>query len=126
MAQSNQGNTRAAANSPCSGFFGSSPRPMVAEGAGRPGDKANRMERQMTQAMEKPDLKAPMLLKDADFNWEDPFGLESQLTHEERMVRDTARDYAQEKLFPQVIEAWREERVDAKAISDMGGLGLLG
>jgi glutaryl-CoA dehydrogenase len=80
----------------------------------------------MTQAMEKQDVKAPMLLKDADFNWEDPFGLESQLTHEERMVRDTARDYAQEKLFPQVIEAWREERVDKQVLSDMGSLGLLG
>ncbi len=80
----------------------------------------------MSQAMEKSETKAPKLLKDADFAWDDPFGLESQLTHEERMVRDTARDYAQEKLAPGVIEAYREERIDRSILADMGALGLLG
>ena len=42
--------------------------------------------------------KPAVSLKDSDFNWEDPLDLESQLTEEERMVRDTARGYAQEKL----------------------------
>ena len=80
----------------------------------------------MSQAMEKADPKAPKLLKDADFDWEDAFDLESQLTHEERMVRDTARDYAQEKLFPGVIEAWRDEKTGRGILADMGALGLLG
>jgi glutaryl-CoA dehydrogenase len=80
----------------------------------------------MSQAMEKAETKAPKLLKDADFVWHDAFDLESQLTHEERMVRDTARDYAQEKLAPGVVEAWREERIDRGILADMGALGLLG
>jgi glutaryl-CoA dehydrogenase len=42
-------------------------------------------------------------------NWEDPFDLESQLTNDERMVRDTARGYAQEKLLPRVTEAFLQE-----------------
>jgi glutaryl-CoA dehydrogenase len=80
----------------------------------------------MSQAMEKAETKAPKLLKDADFDWEDAFDLESQLSHEERMVRDTARDYAQEKLFPGVIEAWRDEKTGRGILADMGALGLLG
>src|SRR3954453_20495434 len=79
-----------------------------------------------TQAMEKPAAKTPKLLKDADFNWEDPLHLEGELTHEERMVRDTARDYAQEKLFPRVLTAYREERFDREMVIEMGELGLLG
>jgi glutaryl-CoA dehydrogenase len=80
----------------------------------------------MSQAMEKAETKAPKLLKDADFVWHDAFDLESQLSHEERMVRDTARDYAQEKLAPGVIEAWRDEKIDRSMLADMGALGLLG
>jgi glutaryl-CoA dehydrogenase len=64
--------------------------------------------------------------KRADFNWEDPLDLEGELTPEERMVRDTVRGYAQDKLFPGVIEAFREEKFDRATISDMGALGLLG
>src|SRR5215467_16282014 len=60
------------------------------------------------------------------FNWEDPLDLEGELSEEERMVRDTARGYAQDKLFPQVLKAYREERFDRAIISDMGALGLLG
>jgi len=60
------------------------------------------------------------------FNWEDPLDLEGELTEEERMVRDTARGYAQDKLFPQVLKAYREERFDRSIISEMGALGLLG
>jgi glutaryl-CoA dehydrogenase len=60
------------------------------------------------------------------FRWEDPFDLDSQLTDEERMVRDTARQYAQEKLLPRVIEAFREEKTDPAIFREMGELGLLG
>ena len=64
--------------------------------------------------------------KDAAFNWEDPLDLEGELTEEERMVRDTARGYAQDKLFPGVIEANRHERFDRNVVTEMGELGLLG
>lgn len=60
------------------------------------------------------------------FNWEDPFDLDSQLTEEERMVRDTARAYANDKLLPRVIEAFREEKTDPSIFREMGELGLLG
>src|SRR5271156_6959712 len=66
------------------------------------------------------------LIKDASFNWEDPLDLEGELTEEERMVRDTARDYAQEKLFPRVLKAYREESYDPAVVIEMGALGLLG
>ena len=62
----------------------------------------------------------------ADFAWEDPFVLEEQLTEEERMIRDTARDYAQDKLLPRVIEAYAQERTDPEIFAEMGALGLLG
>ncbi|MCB4768859.1 acyl-CoA dehydrogenase [Ancylobacter sp. Lp-2] len=62
----------------------------------------------------------------AIFDWEDPFDLDGQLTEEERMVRDTARDYAQENLMPRVASAYREERFDREIMSEMGALGLLG
>ena len=60
------------------------------------------------------------------FNWADPFDLEHQLTDEERMVRDTAEGYAQEKLQPRVTEAYLEEHFDRAILSEMGELGLLG
>ena len=70
--------------------------------------------------------KPAVSLKDSDFNWEDPLDLESQLTEEERMVRDTARGYAQEKLFPRVLKAYREESFDREIMREMGALGLIG
>jgi len=60
------------------------------------------------------------------FQWDDPFLLENQLTDEERMVRDTARDYAQDKLMPRVLEAYRNETFDREIMNEMGELGLLG
>ncbi len=63
---------------------------------------------------------------DAPFNWQDPFLLEEQLTEEERMVRDTARQYAQNKLLPRVREAYRNEETDPAIFREMGELGLLG
>jgi glutaryl-CoA dehydrogenase len=62
----------------------------------------------------------------AAFDWADPFLLEAQLDDDERLVRDTARDYAQEKLAPRVLTAYREERFDREIMSEMGALGLLG
>src|SRR5438128_6011027 len=70
--------------------------------------------------------KPAISLKDADFNWEDPLDLEGELSEEERMVRDTARGYAQEKLFPRVLTAYREERFDREILNEMGALGLIG
>ena len=59
-------------------------------------------------------------------NWEDPFLLEQQLSDEQRMVRDSARQYAQEKLLPRVREAFRQEDTDLAIFREMGDLGLLG
>ena len=54
----------------------------------------------------------PAMLKDAAFQWEDPLDLEGELTEDERMVRDTARGFAQDNLMPRVVEAYREEKFD--------------
>ena len=59
-------------------------------------------------------------------NWQDPFLLEQQLTDEQRMVRDSARQYAQGKLLPRVQEAYRNEETDPAIFREMGELGLLG
>ena len=79
----------------------------------------------MSQAAEKRGAK-PAMLKDSAFQWEDPLGLEHELTEEERMVRDTARGFAQDYLKPRVIEAYRDEKYDAQMLPEMGKLGLLG
>jgi len=60
------------------------------------------------------------------FDWADPFDLNGQLTEDERLVRDTARDYAQEKLLPRVTSAYLDERFDREIMNEMGELGLLG
>ena len=59
------------------------------------------------------------------FRWEDPFLLEDELTEEERMIRDTARSYAQGHLAPRVREAFRTEQTDRAIFTEMGELGLL-
>ena len=63
---------------------------------------------------------------DVPFNWQDPFLLEEQLSEEERMVRDTAKQYAQNKLLPRVRDAYRNEQTDPEIFTEMGSLGLLG
>ncbi|MBV8908006.1 MAG: acyl-CoA dehydrogenase family protein, partial [Sphingomonas sp.] len=60
------------------------------------------------------------------FDWQDPFDLNHQLTDEERLVRDTAEGYAQEKLLPRVTSAYMDERFDREIMSEFGELGLLG
>jgi glutaryl-CoA dehydrogenase len=62
----------------------------------------------------------------ASFRWDDPFLLDEQLTDDERMIRDTARAYAQDRLLPRIIEAYREEKTDRSIFTEMGALGLLG
>ena len=62
----------------------------------------------------------------ADFQWDDPFFFEDQLEEEERLVRDTARSYAQERLMPRILEANRNETFDRDIIHEMGELGLFG
>jgi glutaryl-CoA dehydrogenase len=60
------------------------------------------------------------------FDWADPFALDAQLTDEERMVRDTAEAFAQEKLLPRVTSAFLDERFDREIMDELGALGLLG
>ena len=60
------------------------------------------------------------------FDWADPLRIEDQLSEEERMILTTARDYAQEKLAPRVLQAFRKEETDPAIFREMGGLGLLG
>jgi glutaryl-CoA dehydrogenase len=64
--------------------------------------------------------------KAAPFQWDDAFLLDDQLTEDERMIRDTARAYAQEKLQPRVLQAYAEEKSDRSIFNEMGELGLLG
>src|SRR6516225_10154746 len=82
----------------------------------------------MSQVAEKTDKRSAKAaqIKDAAFKWDDPLDLESQLSEEERMVRDTARDYAQEKLFPRVLAANRDGDFGPEITREMGALGLLG
>jgi glutaryl-CoA dehydrogenase len=60
------------------------------------------------------------------FDWTDPFFLDQQLSDEERMVRDTARQFSRDVLLPRVIDDFREERFDPEVMQQMGQLGLLG
>src|SRR5690606_6569110 len=94
------------------------PSPSLAgEGARRPHQTLNRPAEDETQ-----------MAKDTmgSFNWADPFLLDDQLTDDERMIRDTARAYAQEKLLPRVLEAYAHEKTDRAIFNEMGELGLLG
>ncbi len=63
---------------------------------------------------------------DKTYQWEDPFLFDDQLAEDELLVRDTARDYAQDKLMPRILEANRNEHFDPEIIPEMGALGLLG
>ena len=79
----------------------------------------------MSQAAKQRDAK-PAMLKDTAFDWQDPLGLEGELTEDEHMVRDSTRGFAQDYLMPRVVKAWREEKYDPDLIPQMGKLGLLG
>ncbi|PWE33722.1 acyl-CoA dehydrogenase [Maritimibacter sp. 55A14] len=75
-------------------------------------------------------VEAPLTAKHSPdlgrFDWDDPFRLEDQLSEDERMMRDAARAYAQEKLQPRVIAAYREAETDPGIFAEMGEMGLLG
>src|SRR6187431_3422759 len=73
-----------------------------------------------------PPAAIPAMLKDTAFVWEDPLDLESELTEEERMVRNSTRGFAQSYLMPRVVEAFRDEKYDKELLPEMGKLGLLG
>ena len=60
------------------------------------------------------------------FKWDDPFFLDEQLSEEERLIRDAARTYAQDKLLSRVKQAYRDESFDRNIMTEMGELGLLG
>src|SRR5215471_8099514 len=60
------------------------------------------------------------------FAWDDPFLFDQQLTEDERMIRDTAREYARDKLLPRVTEAYLNEETDREIFREMGALGLIG
>src|SRR5205085_10326061 len=83
----------------------------------------------MSQAAEtapKREQKPAAPLADGHFDWQDPLDLDGELTHEERMVRDTARGYAQDKLFPRVLTAYREECLDSEIVTELGSHGHIG
>lgn len=67
-----------------------------------------------------------ILMSKSNFDWRDPFRLEEQLSEDERMIRDTARDYAQGRLAPRILMDNRNETFDPDALKEMGALGLLG
>jgi glutaryl-CoA dehydrogenase len=71
-------------------------------------------------------MNAPIKKPKAEFAWHDPLLLDQQLAQEERMVRDAARKYCQEKLAPRVLEAFRLETTDSNIFREMGALGMLG
>ncbi len=66
------------------------------------------------------------MASNSTYQWDDPFLIENQFSEEERLVRDTARDYAQDKLMPRILEANRNEVFDPEIMAEMGALGLLG
>tara|TARA_B110000196_G_scaffold73244_1_gene62943 strand:+ start:11379 stop:12590 length:1212 start_codon:yes stop_codon:yes gene_type:complete len=76
--------------------------------------------------MSKIDMSLGSINKKSTFVWKDPLLLDDLLTEDERMVRDTAHSYAQEKLMPRILEANRQERFDREIMNEMGALGFLG
>jgi glutaryl-CoA dehydrogenase len=73
-----------------------------------------------------PELTMAVKTNWTPLNWEDPFELDSQLNDEQRMVRDSAKQYAQDRLLPRVKEAFRSESTDPTIFREMGEMGLLG
>src|SRR5512132_777999 len=71
-------------------------------------------------------MTAPIPTTKPAFLWDDPLLFEEQLSDDERMIRDSARAYCQEKLMPRVLEANRHEKFDREIMNEMGALGFLG
>ncbi len=78
------------------------------------------------RATPSPAAIAAVTLDERPFLWDDPFLFEDQLTAEERLIRDTARNYAQERLLPRIVAANREEAFDREVMREMAELGFLG
>jgi glutaryl-CoA dehydrogenase len=76
--------------------------------------------------MSAPAQNIPASTSPSRFDWQDPLGLDGLLDEEERMVRDSARDYCQDKLMPRILEANRREIFDPEILAEMGALGFLG
>jgi glutaryl-CoA dehydrogenase len=76
--------------------------------------------------MNAPDVNLKAPAAKAQFKWDDPLLLDAQLTDDERMVREAAARYAQDKLAPRILEAFRHEKTDQAIFREMGDLGLLG
>jgi glutaryl-CoA dehydrogenase len=74
----------------------------------------------------RPTVASPAAPSEARFDWSDPLLLEGELGEDERLVRDSARAYCQDKLLPRVIEANRHEHFDREIMTEMGALGFLG
>ncbi|MCB1337711.1 MAG: acyl-CoA dehydrogenase family protein, partial [Maritimibacter sp.] len=72
------------------------------------------------------DLPAKSRPELGSFAWDDPFRLDDQLAEDERLIRDSARAYAQEKLAPRVLAAFEREETDPEIFREMGEMGLLG
>ena len=75
---------------------------------------------------DKPSLRAKDMPDLSAFDWQDAFRLDDQLSEDERMIRDSARAYCQEKLQPRVLEAFQNEHTDPAIFAEMGSMGLLG
>ncbi|MEX0284901.1 MAG: acyl-CoA dehydrogenase [Paracoccaceae bacterium] len=75
---------------------------------------------------EKPHLRAKDAPDLSSFDWSDPFRLSDQLSEDERMIADSARAYAQEKLQPRILDAYQNESTDPEIFREMGEMGLLG
>jgi glutaryl-CoA dehydrogenase len=80
----------------------------------------------MSTAGQKAATGAPRSKERAVFRWDDPLLFDDQLTEDERLIRDTARGYAQDKLMPRVVDAYMQEHTDRAVFNEMGELGLLG
>src|SRR5271166_896336 len=98
-------------------MFNSAPTPIVSASCTSP-------EPPMTTASEFAPPASPP--RETRFEWTDPLLLDEALSEDERMVRDSAHAYCQEKLFPRVLEANRHERFDREIMNEMGALGFLG
>lgn len=84
------------------------------------------LERLSLMNIQNPELKARDKPDLGPFQWDDPFLIEDQLTEEERMVRDSARAYARDKLMPRITDAFADETADPGIFREMGDMGLLG
>jgi len=93
---------------------------------GRAGERDDEDQEEGNRTMALPQTTPKDAPAQASFKWDDAFLLEDQLTDDERMIRDTAYAYCQEKLLPRVLEAYAQEKTDREIFNEMGELGLLG